>query len=93
MIESHPQGSVLAVRAQPGAKKNELRGETAGMLKVCVTTVPEKGKANKAILELLVKSLGLRKSQIELLSGETSHHKRFLIKDVSPETLREKLGQ
>ena len=41
------------------------------MLKVCVTQAAEKGKANKALVELLGKALSLRKSQIELLSGET----------------------
>ena len=48
-------------------------------MKVCVTQSPEKGKANKALMELLSKTLGLKKSQIELISGETSHQKRFLV--------------
>ena len=63
------------------------------MLKVCVTQSPEKGKANKAIGELLAKSLGLRKSQIELLSGETSHQKRFLIRDITSQELAQKLAE
>ncbi len=49
------------------------------MLKVCVTQSPEKGKANKALVEVLSKALGLKKSQIELIAGETSHQKRFLV--------------
>jgi len=57
------------------------------MLKVCVTQVAEKGKANKALIEVLAKGLSLRKSQIELLSGETSSQKRFLIRDITPATL------
>ena len=83
----------MPVRAQPGAKRNELRGEQDGMLKVCVTQSPEKGKANKAVIELMAKSLGLRKSQIELLSGETSHQKRFLIRGITPEELAQKLAE
>jgi uncharacterized protein len=90
-MQSHPEGTILPVRAQPGAKRNEIRGEQDGMLKVCVTQSPEKGKANKAVVELMAKSLGLRKSQIELLSGETSHQKRFLIRDITPEELAQKL--
>ena len=46
-IEPHPQGVVIAVRAQPGAKKNGITGEHDGALKVSVTQAPEKGKANK----------------------------------------------
>ena len=59
-----------------------------GALKVCVTQVPEKGKANKAIRKLLAKSLGLRVSQIELLSGETAPQKKFLLRDVDAEEIR-----
>jgi uncharacterized protein len=92
-LQPHPEGTILPVRAQPGAKRNELRGEQDGMLKVCVTQSPEKGKANKAVIELMAKSLGLRKSQIELLSGETSHQKRFLIRGITPEELAQKLAE
>lgn len=90
-LESRADGVVLPVRAQPGARRNEIRGEQDGALKVCVTQAPEKGKANKAIIELLGKSLKLKKSQIELLSGETSHQKRFLVCGIGVEELREKL--
>jgi hypothetical protein len=56
-----------------------------------VTQAPEKGKANKAVIELLSKLLGLRKSQIELLAGETSSQKRFLVRDVPPDELRRRI--
>ena len=92
-LQPHPEGTILPVRAQPGAKRNEIRGEQDGMLKVCVTQSPEKGKANKAVIELMAKSLGLRKSQIELISGETSHQKRFLIRGITPEELAQILAE
>jgi uncharacterized protein len=91
-LEPHPDGVILPVRAQPGSRKNELRGEHEGMLKVCVTQAPEKGKANKAVAEFLAKSLGLKKSQVALLSGETSHHKKFLIRGISLPELAAKLA-
>jgi hypothetical protein len=86
-LESHPDGVIFPVRAQPGARRNEIRGVRDGMLKVRVTQSPEKGKANKALVELLCKSLGLRKSQIELISGETSRQKRFLVRGITSEEL------
>jgi uncharacterized protein (TIGR00251 family) len=92
-LQPHAEGTILPVRAQPGAKRNEIRGEQDGMLKVCVTQSPEKGKANKAVIELMAKSLGLRKSQFELISGETSHQKRFLIRGITPEELAQKLAE
>lgn len=87
-IEPHVEGVILPVRAQPGSGKSELRGEQDGALKVAVTQVAERGKANKAIAAFLSKQLGLRKSQLELLSGETSSQKKFLVRGVSIEQLR-----
>lgn len=92
-LQSHPEGTILPVRAQPGSRCNELRGEQDGMLKVCVTQSPEKGKANKAVVELIAKSLKLRKSQFELLSGKTSHQKKFLIRDITTEELARRIAQ
>lgn len=89
MIElaPHAEGVVLPVRAAPGAKRNGLRGEQDGALKVSVTQIAEKGKANKAIVEVLCKALGLRRSQVELIAGETSSQKRFLIRETNVEEL------
>ena len=76
---------------QPGARRNEIRGVQDGMLKVCVTQSPEKGKANRAIVELLSKRLSLKKSQIELVAGETSHQKRFLVRGIGVEELADRI--
>ncbi|MGO8691194.1 MAG: DUF167 domain-containing protein [Thermoguttaceae bacterium] len=91
-LQPHAEGVILPVRAQPGSRRNELRGEQDGMLKVCVTQSPEKGKANKALGALLSKSLALRKSQIELIAGETSPQKRFLIRGVTAEELSRRIA-
>ena len=49
------------------------------MLRVAVTAAPEKGKANKAIVAILSDALDTPKSSIELVAGDTSPQKRFLI--------------
>ena len=85
-------GILLPVRAQPGAGQNAIRGEHNGMLKVSVTQVAEKGKANKAIVEVLAKGLGLKRSQIELISGELQPQKTFLIREVSREALESRIA-
>jgi uncharacterized protein (TIGR00251 family) len=86
-LQSHAEGTVLPVRAQPGARRNEIRGIQDGALKVCVTQAPEKGKANKLIVEVLAKWLGVRKSQIELISGEIASKKKFLVREIEREAL------
>lgn len=90
-LEPRDDGVLLPVRAHAGARRNEVRGEQDGMLKVSVTQAPEKGKANKAIVELLAKQLGLRRSQIELVSGETAPQKRFLVRDVTLDDLQQRI--
>jgi uncharacterized protein (TIGR00251 family) len=91
-ISEHAEGCVLPVRAQPGARKAGILGEQAEALKVAVTAPPADGRANKALVELLREALGLRRSQIELLSGETSRHKRFLIRGINQAELTRRLA-
>ncbi|HVK14101.1 MAG TPA: DUF167 domain-containing protein [Gemmataceae bacterium] len=92
-ITPHAEGSVLAVRAQPGARKAGVLGEQAGALKVAVTAPPEDGRANAALTELLRDWLGLKRSQVELVSGATSRHKQFLIRGRTPDELRAALAE
>ena len=92
-LETTPKGVILPVKGAPGSKKNEIRDVTDGMLKVCCTQIPEKGKANKAILEVLAKLLKLKKSQISLVSGETDTRKKFLITGITEAELREKIRE
>lgn len=82
-LEAHPHGVVLPVKAQPGARRNRLAGEHAGVLKVQVTAAPERGKATAAVLQTVAASMGLKPSQVTLLSGMTSPQKRLLITGVS----------
>src|SRR5437867_655309 len=88
----HREGVILSVRAQPGGRINAIRGEQHGMLKVSVTQVAEKGKANKSLIEVLAKGLKLKRSQIELIAGETQPQKKFLIREISREELTARIG-
>ncbi len=92
-LEPHPRGVVLPVRAHAGARRNAILGEREGALRVAVTAAPEKGKANRAIIDVLSKSLGVAKSSIELIAGETSPQKRFLVSGANTHALQELLSQ
>lgn len=91
IIDVHEQGCVVPVRAVPGAKSNGIIGVHQGALRVTVTQVAEKGKANQAILKVLAKGLGLKKSQLSLVSGETSRAKQIVVRDVTPEQFLERV--
>ena len=80
-------GYLLPVILVPAAGRNELRGEHDGRLKVCVSAAPEKGKANKALCELIAATLGISRSQVKVVSGHTSRRKEVLIERVSTDAL------
>ena len=53
-LQPHASGTILPIRARPGARRNEICGEQDGTLRVCVTQPPEKG-----ITFPVIKSLSL----------------------------------
>ena len=86
-ITAHPEGCVLPVRVQPGARRTGIVGEQAGALKVAVTAPPQDGRANKAVIEVVHETLGIKRSQVELLSGLTSRDKKVLIRGLAKDDL------
>ena len=90
-LESRDDGVILTVKARAGARQNAIRGVEAGALKVYVTQVAEKGKANRAIIDLISKKLKIPKSQIELVAGQTNSKKKLLLRGFSADELVERL--
>ena len=85
-------GIILSIRTQPGSSKNRIIGEYGGRLKLAVTAAPEKGKANKAVIELLADTLHISESSIHIISGESSRDKRLMIKGLTPEDIKSLLN-
>ena len=71
----------IKVKVKPNAKKEEIKEIEPGFYEIRVTVVPEKGKANKKVIEVLSKHLKVPKSKIKLVRGETSREKIFEISD------------
>ncbi len=92
-LEQTANGLILPVKAQPGARRNGVTGVHDGALKVSVSQAPEKVKATAAIVNVLADSLGIKKNQIELLSGQTSTHKKFLIRGIDLEELTKRISE
>ena len=85
-------GVILSIRTQPGSSKNRIIGEYGGRLKLAVTAAPEKGKANKAVIELLADTLHISESSIHIISGESSRDKRLMIEGLTPEDIKSLLN-
>ena len=91
-ILDHRDGSVMDVYAQPRASRSEILGAHDGALRVRITAPPVEGAANEASVSLLSDYLGIRRTDIEIVSGSSSRRKRVLVRGVSLETLRHRLA-
>ena len=79
-----PDGLLVEVRLTPRAAMDRIDGierlsDGTHVLKTRVRAVPEKGRANDAILKLLARALGLPMSRVRLLSGDTARRKCILL--------------
>lgn len=86
---------LLAVRLTPNGGRDafdgvEIAGDGLAHLKARVTAVPEKGKANKALIALLAKALKVPKSEITVVTGETARQKILRIEG-DPEDLKSRI--
>ena len=57
------------------AKREEVKKISEHTYRIKVTAPPEKGKANKRVIELLSEELGIKRQHIKIVSGETSNRK------------------
>lgn len=73
----------FTVRVIPRASRSEIVGEHDGALKVKLASPPVDGAANAELIKLFAKQFGVSKSDIEIVSGETSKNKRIKIVNLS----------
>lgn len=71
-------GTEIAVRVTPRASRERVLVEEAA-IRVYVTVPPEDGRANRAVQEALARALGLAKSRLTLIRGQTSRDKVFRV--------------
>ncbi len=85
-LRTTPKGTFLHVRVTPKSGRDEISGLVASVtgnvaLVIKVTAIPDKGKANQAVIEVLAKALHVSKSSFRLASGETSRDKVIEVLD------------
>ena len=85
-------GVAFAVKIVPGSSRTAVCGLLDEMLKVKVSAAPEKGKANKCLLDFLAKQLGVKRNAVSIISGKTSAVKGVQVLGLSVETLLKKLN-
>ncbi len=92
-IEMRERGGdlLIRVRVQPKASADAIVGAHAGAVKIKVAAAPEDGKANRAAIEFLAESLGLKKSDVTIVSGAHSKDKLFSMRGVKRDELLRRL--
>lgn len=81
----------LQVKVIPSSSKDCIAGWLEDTLRIKVQAPPEKGKANKAVIRLLEKSLKLGKGSVSIDSGLTSCNKIVEIKNCDEDIINEQL--
>jgi len=82
MAECHTE---IKVRVLPKSSRTEIIGIEDDTYKVKLTAPPVEGKANKALIELLARRLGIGKGRVEIVSGGRSRLKTVRIYGLSSE--------
>ncbi len=83
-VWAHRDGSdwLLDLHVQPGAKTTAVVGEHGGRLKLKISAPPVDNKANVHLLTWLAAQLGVPKSKVRLVRGESSRQKTVAVSGV-----------
>src|ERR1700712_2441174 len=78
------QGVSIALRVTPRGGRDEIDGlETLAngrtVVKMRVRAIAEGGEANRAVIELLARALGVPRAKVRVLSGATSRLKQIAV--------------
>ena len=79
-IRKNPDGVIFKVFVQPRSSKNTICGLHGDALKIKLTAPPVDNAANQMCTKFLAKLLGVPKSSIEILSGQTGRTKQVLLR-------------
>lgn len=90
-VDALDDGFAIPVKVVPGSSRERIAGALQDALRVCISAPPEAGKANKRLVQFLAKSLGLKKTQVAIVSGHTQPRKRVKIVGLTEPQLRARI--
>ena len=70
---------VIKLLVKPNASKNSIDGLLNGRLKVRISSPPEKGRANRELINFISKKTDIPKKYISIISGEKSSFKEIAV--------------
>jgi hypothetical protein len=87
-----PPSCTLAIKAIPGAPKNQVCGWLGEALKVKIHAPPVEGRANDALVEFLAGALGVHRRAVTLVRGDLSRQKLVRIDGLTLAEAKRRLG-
>ncbi len=82
-LQDSPEGVVLTVHVQPGAKRTEVAGLHGDAVKVRIAAPPVEGAANEALCAYLARLFDLPNAHVTVLTGQTARRKRVRLKTLT----------
>ena len=79
---------LIELNVKPNAKTSKINGVEDGMLKVDIDTPPVEGKANTDVVKFMATSLSVKKCDVSIVRGMTSHHKTIQISNATKENIK-----
>lgn len=79
---SRSSSTQFGVKVVPGSSRTVFCGMHDGMYKIRLSAPPEKGKANKLLVDYLADLLGVKKKAVSIVSGQTSPIKQIIVEGV-----------
>lgn len=91
MFQQTNQGICFKIKVIPKASRSECVEWQNDELKIRLAAVPNKGEANTELICYLADLFGIGKSNIQLVQGETSRHKRVCMNGITLEEIQSKV--
>ncbi|PYS86751.1 MAG: YggU family protein [Acidobacteria bacterium] len=77
----------FTVRVIPRSSRTEIFGEHDGALKIKLRSPPVDGAANDELIRFLSKTFSVSRSDIEIISGQTTRTKRVSVSGITREQI------
>ena len=91
-LQATSSGTLLSVKLQSRASKNEIGDPLGNELKIKVTAPPVDAAANEALVKFLAEKLDCSRGRVELIRGHTSRHKTIKLHGFKPEDILQKIS-
>ena len=84
---------VISVKVVPGSSRTESAGLHGQAYKIKIAAPPEKGKANKMLIDFFAKQLNIKKNAVQIKNGKTSSIKQISLRGVTKQDVQARFGQ